>query len=286
MSGTVTSPAAGPRRGERRGFGGGPAPVTTQTLTAGRSVRTTLRTGHAGVYILTFSLAGYESETVGVTLGSSGSVSSLNVTLPLFRGRSAAWSGAAAGRSPGLPCRSPTERLRCAPRCRPRFPLAAIRSPAWRPDTGRSPSLSPVTPAPDRSGRPPTWTSGEPAGNPRGFELTVRVEVSPRRLSAVPGQPATVIISLANTATVITGHRIRVLGVDPRWVELDTDELSLFPDTTGVAKPRDHPPPRRSRRAAHPVDRDRRADLSFRGDGRPVELIVPAEHGLKRCSTR
>jgi hypothetical protein len=64
----------------------------------------------------------------------------------------------------------------------------------------------------------------------------VRVDVNPRRLSAVPGEPAAIIISVANTAPVITGHRIRVLGVDPQWIQLDTVELSLFPDTTGVAR--------------------------------------------------
>jgi hypothetical protein len=64
----------------------------------------------------------------------------------------------------------------------------------------------------------------------------VRVDVNPRRLSAIPGEPAVVTISVANTAAVITGHRIRVLGLDPQWARLDTEELSLFPDTTGVAR--------------------------------------------------
>lgn len=63
----------------------------------------------------------------------------------------------------------------------------------------------------------------------------MRVEVTPRRCSVVAGQTAVVTISVTNTASVISGHRIRLLGVDPRWVELDQDELSLFPDATGVA---------------------------------------------------
>ena len=64
----------------------------------------------------------------------------------------------------------------------------------------------------------------------------MRVDVNPRRLSCVPGQAAVITISVANTGTIITGHRIRVLGLDPEWVQLDTNELSLFPDATGVAR--------------------------------------------------
>lgn len=63
----------------------------------------------------------------------------------------------------------------------------------------------------------------------------MRVDVQPRRLSVIPGQPAVIRVSVSNTGTVISGHRIRLLGVDPAWARVDTDELSLFPDTSGVA---------------------------------------------------
>lgn len=63
----------------------------------------------------------------------------------------------------------------------------------------------------------------------------MRVEVTPPRLSAVPGSPAVVTIRVLNTADIISGHRIRVLGVDPQWAVLDQDNLSLFPDSSGVA---------------------------------------------------
>jgi hypothetical protein len=39
-----------------------------------------------GSYALTFSLSGYASQTVGVTLGSSGSASGVDVVLPVFNG--------------------------------------------------------------------------------------------------------------------------------------------------------------------------------------------------------
>ncbi|MCU4186054.1 carboxypeptidase-like regulatory domain-containing protein [Acidiferrimicrobium sp. IK] len=63
----------------------------------------------------------------------------------------------------------------------------------------------------------------------------MRVEVSPRRLSAVPGRPAVVTVRVVNTGSVISGHSIRVLGVDPQWAVLDQESLSLFPDSSGVA---------------------------------------------------
>jgi hypothetical protein len=62
----------------------------------------------------------------------------------------------------------------------------------------------------------------------------MKVEVNPRRLSVVPGEPAVITVSVANTGGIISGHRVRVLGVDPRWVSVDQDQLSLFPDSAGV----------------------------------------------------
>jgi 5-hydroxyisourate hydrolase-like protein (transthyretin family) len=68
----------------------------------------------------------------------------------------------------------------------------------------------------------------------RGRE-SVRVEVTPQRLSVVPGRPAVVTVRVTNTGTVISGHRIRVLGIDDAWAALDQDQLSLFPDASGTA---------------------------------------------------
>ena len=57
--------------------------TTTDTLTAG-SVGSYLLSGLAtpGTYTVTFSLAGYQSQTVSVTLGSSGSATGVAVSLP------------------------------------------------------------------------------------------------------------------------------------------------------------------------------------------------------------
>jgi hypothetical protein len=87
VTGTVTSQSGQSLGGVTITVAGGGPPVTTQTLTAGR-VGFYVLSGLAtpGRYTLTFSLAGYESETVGVALGSSGSASAVNVTLPRFSG--------------------------------------------------------------------------------------------------------------------------------------------------------------------------------------------------------
>jgi hypothetical protein len=63
----------------------------------------------------------------------------------------------------------------------------------------------------------------------------VRVEVTPRRMSVVPGRGAVITVSVTNTASIISGHEIRVLGMDPEWIHLDQNRLSLFPDGSGVA---------------------------------------------------
>jgi hypothetical protein len=109
----------------------------------------------------------------------------------------------------------------------------------------------------------------------------VRVDIEPRRLSAVPGKPAEVTISVANNGTVITGHRIRVLGIDPEWAQLDTEELSLFPDTTGVARLKVTFPP-----GIPAGPRTLSVQISeltppFDETVIPVELSVPADLAIK-----
>lgn len=60
----------------------------------------------------------------------------------------------------------------------------------------------------------------------------MRVDVSPRQLEVTPGLAQALTVTIANTETVIAGYAIRVLGADPSWVELDADDLALFPDET------------------------------------------------------
>ncbi|MCU4186055.1 carboxypeptidase-like regulatory domain-containing protein [Acidiferrimicrobium sp. IK] len=83
VSGTVTSSNGAPLGGVTVTVNGAAQAVSTHTLTAGQ-VGTYHLTGLTtpGTYTLTFSLAGYVPETVGVTLTSSGSAQGINATLP------------------------------------------------------------------------------------------------------------------------------------------------------------------------------------------------------------
>lgn len=63
----------------------------------------------------------------------------------------------------------------------------------------------------------------------------MRVEVSPQRTTLIPGQPVILTVQVFNSTQIISGHRVTVLGVDERWVSVDNGELSLFPDTSGMA---------------------------------------------------
>src|SRR3954470_5776697 len=62
----------------------------------------------------------------------------------------------------------------------------------------------------------------------------MRIEVIPRRASIVPGQPVVLTVEVFNTSNIISGYRVRVLGVDSQWVSMDGADLSLFPETRGM----------------------------------------------------
>ena len=62
----------------------------------------------------------------------------------------------------------------------------------------------------------------------------MRVEVSPDRLVVSPGVPQPVTIAITNPGEVIGGYTVRILGVDPSWVQLDGGRISLFPQETKV----------------------------------------------------
>ena len=62
----------------------------------------------------------------------------------------------------------------------------------------------------------------------------MRVDVTPTAATALPGQPVVLTVAVTNTTEVISGHAVRVLGVDPRWVDLSHERLSLFPGATGI----------------------------------------------------
>src|SRR4051794_25043590 len=63
----------------------------------------------------------------------------------------------------------------------------------------------------------------------------MRVDVFPEHATPAPGEPVILTVQVFNSAPVISAHRIRVLGVDEKWVTVDHDQLSLFPESTGVS---------------------------------------------------
>jgi len=60
----------------------------------------------------------------------------------------------------------------------------------------------------------------------------MRVDVSPRTSVAEPGRTVPITVLVTNTGDLIGGYTVRVLGADPSWVQLATDQLSLFPGTS------------------------------------------------------
>jgi hypothetical protein len=70
----------------------------------------------------------------------------------------------------------------------------------------------------------------------------VRLEVAPAEVPVVPGQPAIVVAQVFNTDDVINAYAVRVFGVDPEWVRLDEERLSLFPGGVGMITVQIHVP--------------------------------------------
>ena len=109
----------------------------------------------------------------------------------------------------------------------------------------------------------------------------MRVEVDPRSASVFPGRPTVLTVRVVNTGSVISGCRIRVLGVDPRWIQLDQDQLSLFPDTAGIAVLTVTFPPGIPAGVRHIGVEVQELTPPSQSQVVEVELSVPAELGLK-----
>ena len=62
----------------------------------------------------------------------------------------------------------------------------------------------------------------------------MRVTASTTSIEVWPGSPASLTVSVFNTAEVICGYTFEMLGVDPQWLRLDFDQLNLFPEDTGT----------------------------------------------------
>jgi 5-hydroxyisourate hydrolase-like protein (transthyretin family) len=62
----------------------------------------------------------------------------------------------------------------------------------------------------------------------------MRVDVTPLSVAAPPAQPVVLTVTVANTGDIISGHTLRILGVDPAWVQVAPQDLTLFPGTSGA----------------------------------------------------
>ncbi|SDO43243.1 Carboxypeptidase regulatory-like domain-containing protein [Nakamurella panacisegetis] len=60
----------------------------------------------------------------------------------------------------------------------------------------------------------------------------MRVSVTPQRIELEEETPFKVAITVTNTGDLIGGYHLRILGADPAWVRLESENLSLFPDTS------------------------------------------------------
>ncbi len=61
----------------------------------------------------------------------------------------------------------------------------------------------------------------------------MRVEVTPQVVEVRIGEPAAITVSVFNTADVIDGISVRIVGMDPGLVTVEPNLLALFPDTSG-----------------------------------------------------
>ncbi len=57
----------------------------------------------------------------------------------------------------------------------------------------------------------------------------MHVDVAPRRVTAFAGTPVDMLVTVTNSADVIAGYDVRVLGADPSWVEIEDPSPRLFP---------------------------------------------------------
>ena len=64
----------------------------------------------------------------------------------------------------------------------------------------------------------------------------MRVFLTPDRVELDDGNAVEIHVTVHNTGTLIGGYHLRVLGADPSWVTLETENLSLFPDASETVR--------------------------------------------------
>jgi len=113
----------------------------------------------------------------------------------------------------------------------------------------------------------------------------VRVQVTPERVELSEDNAVEVFVTVHNTGSLIGGYHLRVLGADPSWVVLETENLSLFPDTADTVRALIRIPP-------GVAAGERRIAVQVRELTPPqaiaiaeVELVVPPSEALKLTLT-
>jgi hypothetical protein len=113
----------------------------------------------------------------------------------------------------------------------------------------------------------------------------VRVQVTPERVELTEDNAVEVFVTVHNTGDLIGGYHLRVLGADPTWVTLETENLSLFPDASETV--------RALVRIPHGVAAgERRIAVQVRELTPPqaisiaeIELVVPPQQALRLTLT-
>ena len=70
----------------------------------------------------------------------------------------------------------------------------------------------------------------------------IGMQVNSGQLNLAPGDKAEVSIVLTNSSEVVDAYTITVLGLDPRWYDLSTEEVRLFPRQIATVTLSIHPP--------------------------------------------
>jgi hypothetical protein len=76
--------------------------------------------------------------------------------------------------------------------------------------------------------------------------MTVRTSAQPGLVAVAPGDRGAISLTVTNTSPVVDAFRVQVFGLDPSWVTVTPERLSLFPGQTenidiGVDLPEDYP---------------------------------------------
>jgi hypothetical protein len=64
----------------------------------------------------------------------------------------------------------------------------------------------------------------------------MHVVATPMVIELPVGEPATIAVSITNTSSMIDAYDIDAFGLDPTWVTVSPQRLSLFPSEVGIVE--------------------------------------------------